>query len=235
MKVLYYGNCQAGALKTILQPSFKHLNPNYVIIECWTTNIQEHEFLNHIKTSDIIFTQPIVDNYREKNYLSTNYVLTHAKPDSKIFIFPSMYFDFYYFDQIYKWLNNEMLDEPSAYHYHKIVEAFHFNQNKEHFFEKCYNNKTFKSKVELITLANKSISELKKREGHMKEYVNKHKHVVILTVTEYIETWYKKALLFYSINHPSSHVFHYLCKKILNNLNISYEKINLEIDPLYNG
>ena len=36
-------------------------------IECDTTNLNKSEFDNIIKICDIIITQPILDNYREKN------------------------------------------------------------------------------------------------------------------------------------------------------------------------
>lgn len=235
MKVLYYGNCQPGALKLILEQPFKELNVEHIIIECWMDNIEETSFLYTIQTSDMIFTQPIVDNYKDKSYLSTNYILKNAKANAKIFILPSIYFDFYYFDQMYKWKNNEMFGEPSPYHYGKMIDTFHYNQDKTYFMETYYNNKNFKTKPELLKIANESILELRKRENMMKEYLSKHKYVTILTVSEYIEAWYQKALLFYSINHPTNHVFHYLCNKILSKLQIPYKTINLTIDPLYNS
>ncbi len=233
MKILYYGNCQTGALKSILEKPFSSYNANYVIIECWNTDINENDFLNHIKTSDIIFTQPISDNYRDKHYLSTNYILSKAKQETKIFIFPSIYFDFYYIDQDYKWKNGESLQEPSPYHYNKIIETFNLNQDKNYYMNMYLNNKNLINKTDLIKRANNSILKLKERENSMKEYIYKHKNTIILTISEYIEVWYKKALLFYSVNHPTNHVFHYLCHKILPIFNLSFNAVDTSIDPLH--
>ena len=65
MKILFYGNCQLFAiLKTL------NLYPDIIThnIECFSSDICEEEFTLLINTSDIIITQPITDNYRDKMY-----------------------------------------------------------------------------------------------------------------------------------------------------------------------
>lgn len=80
---------------------------NYIIhhIECYSTNIDQAEFTYLINKCDIIITQPIQDNYRNKSYLSTSYIINNKKSECKIILFDSCYFSFYYFDLTYKIFN----------------------------------------------------------------------------------------------------------------------------------
>ena len=80
VRILLYGNCQVQALIGIL--SFKQKkrlegkqNFYYLYIPCFNTNLNKEEFKNIIKDYDIIITQPIKDDYRNKDYLGTNFVL----------------------------------------------------------------------------------------------------------------------------------------------------------------
>ena len=77
---------------------------NYIetFIECYSTTLNEGEFENIISQQDIIISQPISDNYRDKPYLSTNFIINHCKETCKLIIFDSCYFNFYYFDLTYK-------------------------------------------------------------------------------------------------------------------------------------
>jgi hypothetical protein len=98
INVLLYGNCQIGSLsKTLNIKNFKFNN-----ILCWFTNISEEDLLKEIKLANIIITQPINDNYREKTYLSTKFIIDNCNENSIVIIFPSIQLDFYYFDKKHK-------------------------------------------------------------------------------------------------------------------------------------
>lgn len=79
-------------------------------------------------------------------------------------------------------------------------------------------------------IALSSIKELEKRENEMITYNNLHK-CDIITVSNCINDNYKNTLLFYSMNHPTKFLFHYIVKQIINILNID-DLNNYEIDPL---
>ena len=89
MIIAFYGNCQLYAiLKTLNLPN------NYKIhhIECFNDiNINEHQYKSIIHSCDIIITQPISDNYKNKTYLSTSYIINNTKSTCKIIIFDSCY------------------------------------------------------------------------------------------------------------------------------------------------
>ena len=90
MNILFYGNCQLyGVLKTL------NLDNTYNIfdIPCWRENIDNKYFTDIINKCDIIITQPINDNYRDVDYLSTSYIIKHKKSNCKLIIFDSCVFN----------------------------------------------------------------------------------------------------------------------------------------------
>ena len=124
MKILFYGNCQLHCImKTLNLQNFLENR-----IECFSTNLDETEFTNVIKQQDIIICQPIWDNYRDKPYLSTKFIIRNCKESCKIIIVDSCYFNFYYFDLTYNLFNEEKtLDQPILYHYNKMIECYQNN------------------------------------------------------------------------------------------------------------
>lgn len=229
--LLLYGNCQVGSLNEIFKNSL--LDYKTYIVLCWMDNIKKDDFLKKIKEADIIITQPINKGYRNLDYLHTEYVIENAKETANIFIFPSLYFNFYYFDLTYKTLKNgELLREPSDYHYTNLIKCFEENKEINYYLKEIVNNYDFKNAIELENMAIDSINELAKRETEMELY-NEIKTCKIIKCSNFIEKNYKDKLLFYSMNHPSKYNFHYVAEIILEDLNIE-NKINYDIDPLFN-
>lgn len=229
--LLLYGNCQVGTLNEIFKNSF--LDYKTQIVLCWMDNIDQNDFLNKIKEADIIITQPIHKGYRNLDYLHTEYVFENAKETAKIFVFPSLYLNFYYFDLSYKTLESgELLREPSDYHYTSLIKCFKENKEINYYLDEFVNNNDFKNTIELENMAIDSINELTKRENEMEIY-NEIKTCKIIKCSNFIEKNYKDKLLFYSMNHPAKYNFHYIAEIILQDLNLE-NKINYDIDPLFN-
>jgi hypothetical protein len=229
--LLYYGNCQVGSLNNIIKKSFSDYN--ITIVLCWMDNIDKNDFLNKIQQADIIITQPINPNYKNTNYLHTEFILENANENAKIIIFPSLHFNFYYFDLKYKTLkDNTLLREPSDYHYGELINYYLENKSEIDFFNEIIENPTFKLTVELENIAIDSINELEKRENEISKY-NNIRECLIIKSSKFIEENYKKKLLFYSMNHPAKYIFHYIAELILDHLSID-KNINYEIDSLYN-
>ncbi len=229
-KILYYGNCQVGALHDIIKKSF--FNCMITIVLCWLDNIEKNYFLEKIREADIIITQPIKPNYKNTDYLHTEYILENANPNAKIFIFTSLHFDFYYWDLSYKFLkDNTLLREPSDYHYNELINFFTSKKNQSDFINEIINNANLKSKTELENIATSSICELKKRETEMNKY-SELRDCHIITSSNFINDNYKKKLLFYSMNHPTKYVLQNIAEKIVTLLKID-SKIDYNIDPLH--
>jgi hypothetical protein len=201
-------------------------------IECFSTNLDETEFTNVIKQQDIIICQPIWDNYRDKPYLSTKFIIRNCKESCKIIIVDSCYFNFYYFDLTYNLFNEEKtLDQPILYHYNKMMECYKNNASAEYFLENIVNNKDLKTKEELENYANESLEELRKRYLVSIQNYKINDNIHIITCYDYIKNNYKDKLLFYSFNHPTKFVIQFICEQIIQILNMN-NTIDYNVDEL---
>ena len=139
--ILFYGNCQINTIRQTL-----NLNPNkYEVcnIQCYN-DVDIQYFTDKIKSSDIIVTQSIKDNYLDNEFLSTTYIIRTCKPDCKVIILPSYYFKFYYFD-----ISNRNIPDQSGYNYDAMIECYKQGRSVEYYLENYVNNPHFKSKEEL--------------------------------------------------------------------------------------
>lgn len=229
INILFYGNCQLFAiLKTL------NLSNNYNIfhVECWKQDINRENFTDIINKCDVIITQSINDNYRDVEYLSTFYIKQNKKPECKLILFDSCYFNFYYFDLTYKMFNDSILSKPIDYHYNKMIECYVNGQSPEYYIDNFVNNFHLKSSEELELIAQDSLNELKNRHiNNTEKYTGDN--VYFISTYEYIKLNYKNKLLFYSMNHPTKYVIQHICEKIIDILQIQ-NTINYNIDILNN-
>jgi hypothetical protein len=194
--------------------------------------MQKDEFTNIVKNSEIIVTQPIHDNYKNVDYLSTNYIINNANKNAKIIIFDNCYFNFYYFDLTYSYFNNKLLQTPIDYHYNKMMECYKENYSENYYIENYVNNENLKNSDELEIIAENGLIELKNRYDYSKTQYN-FENVHIISVYEFIKNNYKDKLLFYSMNHPTKYVLEYVCEEIIKELNFP-NTIDYSIDT-FNG
>lgn len=225
VNILFYGNCQLIAVNQTL-----NLPKEFVFFEvqCFLTDITEKDFLDIIKKSDIIITQPIHNNYRNVTYLSTNFIINNMDINTKIIIIDSAYFNFYYFDLKYIYFNEELLQTPIDYHYDKMIECYKKNLSENYFIENFINNTEYKTKEELEIIAKNSLNELKNRFEHTKLSYNTNS-TFFIHLYDFIKDNYKEKLLFYSMNHPTKYLIQYVCLEIIDCLQIP-NTINYDID-----
>lgn len=224
--ILFYGNCQIYAILKTLNLS------SYMIhhVECFSTTINQEDFTNMIHKCNVIITQPIHDNYRNLEYLSTSYIIKHKQPNCHLIIVDSCYFNFYYYDLTYKQFNNDTLHNPCDYHYHKMIDCYHQGHSIDYYINNVVNNIDLISSEELEKIANDSLDEMNKRYIQNKE---NYKNSTIISIYEYVKQNYKQKLLFYSMNHPTKYVIQFICEQLVNILNIK-NTINMNIDLLNN-
>jgi hypothetical protein len=176
-----------------------------------------------IKQADIIITQPIVDNFRGKSYLSANFLLARKRQDTKVLMFDSIFFDMYYFDIV------KIADSTVNEHYKGLMDCYNKHLPKDFYIEKYVNNYNLKTKEELEGIANKAILRLEERfRAALVKYPNVYSFI---STSEYIRKNYKHKLLMYSWLHPSKFVLQHVAKQIVLILNIK-STINYNIDPL---
>lgn len=226
--ILYYGNCQLGAIQKLIQNS--NIKGRYII--CHQTKINEKNFLKIIKKSNIIIMTLVSENYREKKFLSSKFILENARKNTKIIILPSFYFDYYYIDLKYiKNEKGEKIGTPIDYHHEFIIDSYKNNITIENVIKDYIENENLLSLKELEDKKNNSLNELKERELEGSKKYQNIRHYFFISSHDFILKNYKDKLLFYSMNHPTKYFFQYICKKILKLLNLP-EKINMNIDPL---
>jgi hypothetical protein len=228
--ILFYGNCQIGAIaSTLCLCEEKYQTTS---IPCFDTDIDEMTFLNHISFSDLIITQLIRDNYREKHYLSTSYIIKNARSTTKIIILDSCYFNFYYVDLKYVHIDGVQFANPNAYHHKMMIEYYKNKESPNKYIEDIVNNPNLVSKEELETTANNSLNELNKR-ANAARVKYKMDNLYLISIHDFVKSNYKEKLLFYSMNHPTKYVLQYLCHEIIKCANID-NTIDYNIDPLHN-
>lgn len=225
--ILFYGNCQIGALKQVLNLDPALFFTNY--IACHSTKMDKSGFTSLIKTADVVITQHIRPNYRKLDYLHTDYVINNAA-NCKIIIFSVCYFDFYYPDLKYKTHKNTPLNKPVAYHYQHMIDNYNNNGSIDDYINNYVNNHNLITKESLLERAHNNFNELKRRDQSMKELFTKP-NMYIISLTDFIEQNYKDKLLFYSMNHPTKYVIQQMCEKVIPILAIQ-NNIKYDIDPL---
>jgi len=225
MKILFYGNCQIDAVcKTLNLNSNKY---ETCIIKCYQNDVSQQDFTERLKTTDIVITQPIRDDYLGKEYLSTSYIVRNCNPDCKVIILPSFHFNFYYFDCTY----SNKLTGPSDYHYTNMIECYKQCKSADYYLEHYVNNPDLKSKEELEKIADDNIKELDDRYNDSQKYKIINANVVTMSIGKFIQENYKQTLLFHTINHPTKVLFQHVCHEILNVLQIE-NTIDYWSDPL---
>jgi hypothetical protein len=217
--ILFYGNCQLEKIKDILCLPSDQFTLNF--IPCFLTEYTDVEFDWIIKNSDVIITQPVIDNYRDKYYLSSNYVVNKCKENAVIIFLNNCHFDFYYFDLTYK----------EKYIHSCMVDCIQKKTSVDYYNEKYVKNINLKTKDELLQIYNKTISELNNRYQNMLQYRKHNTHFI--NIIPFIENNYKNKLLFYTFNHPTKHLLQFIALEIIKFLNIP-DTIDYNLDPFTN-
>ena len=229
INVLFYGTCQSKGVMDILNLSDDEFIKHH--IQCYNTDITKNELNNILSICDIIITQPIPDYYRNKDYLSTTYLINNCKKDCKIVIYQRQYFNFYYYDTLYYKHNIDVLHVPNDYHYQEMINYYKNNKSIEDYINEIVYNKNLKSKDELEYIANESIQYLFDKDKEIINQYLKKSNIYYISIVQYIKDNYKNKLLFYSMNHPTKILLQYICYEIIKKLNLK-NSINHEIDPL---
>ena len=224
MKIICYGNCQVGAVSGYLNKIGK-INKYYA---CFSIDYNIDDFYKELETTDILILQPINDNYKDDNRLSSLRVINYCKINTKIIMMQSYYFNFYYPDLKYLSINNIILKKPIDYHYQTIIDSYNNNMSINEYIIK-YMDSNLYSPDYLNNNANLSIKELKKRYNEM-IYKYNNNNIFFINTLDFIENNYKEILLFYSMNHPSKYLMIEIMKHILKILDIDEKYIDNEGD-----
>ena len=92
MKVHIHANCQAIPLAGMLNEVEPHWDISYFEVHAdkIIENIDDHR--RHIRTADLVLTQPIHRNFRGRDDLSVDWIRENVRKDATLLVFPSMHF-----------------------------------------------------------------------------------------------------------------------------------------------
>ena len=240
-KMTIIGNCQANALSKFLL-SNSSFSVNYEYIEIKPIFLMNEDELNYLYVYilpilDLIIIQPISDEFNNNIKYSTKTILNNTKYDCISIIYPSLYFDFYHPYLCYLNEGNEKISNPIDYHDKVLINLYLSNKNlsNEDIITKyinIFNNNLLLNKSIIEYNLINSLKKIKDKELNFNEFgVINTKYIYCY---DYIKNNYNNKLLFYSINHPSKYLLHYISDKILNYLNINLENYPSNIDPFDN-
>jgi hypothetical protein len=220
MRILFFGNCQTEAVKDILNLDSTFQQTQILV---YSTELSMEQIDKIIKEADVIITQPIIDNFRDKTYLSANFLLSRKREDTKVIMFDSIFFDMYHFDIV------KIDDSTVNEHYKGLIDCYNKHLTKNFYINNYVNNYNLKTKAELEKIANNAILRLEDRFRHA--LIKYPKVYSFISTSEYIRKNYKNKLLMYSWLHPSKFVLQHVATQIVRILNIK-TTLNYNIDPL---
>lgn len=92
LKLYIHSNCQGAALAKLMAET----QPDSVQIkyrEVFSIDIQTEfeQFKSDVAEADVIISQPVADNYRDVEWLSTDWLRRNRSPNSRLIIVPAIY------------------------------------------------------------------------------------------------------------------------------------------------
>ena len=239
------GNCQISLIKYLLDNKSFIENYEYISLPAVFTVDQSliDNIYNTVNNIDLLLIQPIRENYNNFKNFGTYNIISKTKPSCKIILLPSLHLSFYnpFSSYIFNKKTNNLLREPIDYHDINLINICKTYSSFDIILEKfkeTVNNKSIIDKTDLEKKANESINELKNRETEYPSFIpeNCKSRTSIINSSDFIINTYKQKLLFYSMNHPTKHLFHYICDSILTIIDIPLCEYTSSIDPLiYNN
>lgn len=234
MNILFYGSCnvtrlveQINSKGSILGQAFK--NHNISCAACHETDLTEEEFLQLIKQQDFIITVPINKEYRNKTYLSTEYILQNKKTETKVLIFVSLHSHYYYFDYGHVVDNGTYIKEPHYLHFKTLFNFYKQGKTQKQFIDECVLNENFKSYQELELFANNDIEELSRRQSLLTDLKRQYSNITVIDAVKFIKDNYRDRQMFFSLNHPSNCLLYFIAEQILDIIEIPIHLIDKTI------
>jgi len=225
MNILFYGSCNVTKLveeinskRSILGEALKGHNVSCVI--CHETEFSEDQFLELIKRQDVIVTVPINKEYRNKDYLSTEYILKNKKTETKVLIFVSLHSHYYYFDYGHIADDGIYIGKPHYLHFKTLFDFYKQGKTEKQFIDECVFNENLKSYQELEVFANNDIEELSKRQLLLIDMQRQHNNIIVIDAVKFIKDNYRDHQMFFSLNHPSNCLLYFIAEQILDIIEI---------------
>lgn len=234
MNILFYGSCNVTRLVeevnskgSILGQALKEHDVSCVA--CQETDLSENEFLQLIKQQDFIITVPINKEYRNKGYLSTEYILQNKKTETKVLIFVSLHSHYYYFDYGHIIDDGVFIKEPHYLHFKSLFNFYKQGKTEKQFIDECAFNENFKSYQELEAFANNDVEELSRRQLLLIDLQKQYNNIIVIDAVKFIKDNYRDHQMFFSLNHPSNYLLYFIAEQVLEHIELPIHLVDKTI------
>jgi len=210
-KLVILANCQGVALaKTLFENSEFSSTYSWVRIKPIQalTDKDVAEVVAKVEQADLFIYQPVSATPTRPDALSSAFLLKKVNPKALSLSIPSIYFDGYF--PHLKTLKGRV-SVLNLVHDYVVAYACVLGLSVEKTLELIQKEDFYPQKLSLA-LANKSLTELKKRE---------EESAIDMPLSGFIEKNYQQVKLFNQFNHPKRIVFKYLAEGILDRCGIS--------------
>ena len=194
MRVYLHGNCQVSGVGYLLAEA----RPDLLLKsrEVHTFDLDSAaahaEYRADIADADLILTQPISDGYRQVDDLSLSWILARKRPDTRVLVFPSIYFRGYTLQSFELDMPGHIMD----YHDVHVADMYRLGMSAEECYE-CISASDFFSRAFVLDEVLACLRELIRREEACRADAR---------VSPILATELDRELLFHTFNHPGRRV-----------------------------
>lgn len=219
-KVVIYGNCHTTIIKELLRTS-DEFNSNYIILDILPIqNIKDPKYLQNdaFHECDVFIHQSIWKKNRYGEEYASESIIAMLKPGCRVIAIPNVYhLPMCFFPNYSSKLEFCYKNGSTVFFRDSIIDELYRDNVSIRKIEKEYNRIDKFEEKNLKNQYDKFIQTVKKREVDWD-----------IKVADFIDENKAKHRLFYDPNHPANYFFKYVTGKLLELLDIKFDKSKLE-------
>lgn len=208
MKISVFGNCQSQVMRSIIEFSSEMFDVPKIKLNYMVTKEDEDEIIAQFDSSDAIFVQRVSDDFGVEWARSS---VLKAKFKNKLLMWPNIYFDGYYPDARYVYLNGwgKLSGPLDDYHFDSVIAAHGKGLTVQEAVETLQSGSALDQDKDHFRA---SLLSLQSREAD-----------VDIPISDFIEASLKTQLCFYTPNHPMTFVMVEMCRRLLAKAGIPFD------------
>ena len=208
MKIVLIGNCQVRLLAKMLEILCESCEVHYIVAHAEN----ENELAGHklVDTSDVIITQPILNEKLFPEYLLLSSIFEKYRKTKNIVTIPNLFFSGFHPDLIPRNYNS-FANAPLENYHSKIIYRSWKNGNSKIDAIRFYKDSSYWM-FAYKDVFNESMRELERRERDLD-----------IKMSGFILNNISSFPLFYTFNHPTNRLLLNLCVRILKHLSIHFD------------
>ena len=230
MLAIYYGNCQVVNLNHFLK--LEKVGYHIKTIDCTKTEWDINKLKRFIRKAKLIIMTYIRPNYRNRDYLSSQFIVQHAHPSTNIIIIPSIYFPLYHHDATtIKIPQHGTLKDPDMHHYHNLLDCYLKGKSMNEYINNYINNEDLYSLQQLEKMVDNGINQIKIRQDEILK-LKRYRNINLVFIDQFIKNNFQDKILFHTYHHPTNILYQHVIDQIVEFAHLKPDKINRIPDPL---